>query len=199
MSQIQICGADDGNRTRVFSRKLMFCRLNYIGMLDQEGLAPSPHQFDEMGDPWKRLAATTAAALAVIAAPSRNSHTRRGRRRTHRSGPGHQLRARADRHNRPDHASTSRNCCCTRRRAAAGAPTLARNTPSSPAARCRSRPPSSGASTPYLAGQAIFIPAGVPHIVRSDSPHDANAVVTYTLPADVRRCALDAPPSMPMT
>ncbi|MGW0161440.1 cupin domain-containing protein [Mycobacterium sp. NPDC003323] len=41
------------------------------------------------------------------------------------------------------------------------------------------------APTPYLAGQSIFIPAGVPHIVRNDSPHDANAVVTYTLPADV--------------
>ncbi|GAA2541625.1 cupin domain-containing protein [Mycolicibacterium diernhoferi] len=37
----------------------------------------------------------------------------------------------------------------------------------------------------YLAGEAVFIPAGVPHIVRNDSPHDANAVVTYTLPADL--------------
>jgi quercetin dioxygenase-like cupin family protein len=52
------------------------------------------------------------------------------------------------------------------------------------------------ASTPYLAGQAIFIPAGVPHIVRNDSPHDANAVVTYTLPADVPVRA-DAPPACP--
>ena len=41
------------------------------------------------------------------------------------------------------------------------------------------------ASTQYLAGQAIFIPAGVPHVVRNDSPHDANAVVTYTLPSDL--------------
>ncbi|CAM3636551.1 cupin domain-containing protein [Mycobacterium frederiksbergense] len=52
------------------------------------------------------------------------------------------------------------------------------------------------ASTPYLAGQAIFIPAGVPHIVRNDSPHDANAVVTYTLPADAPVRA-DAPPACP--
>jgi len=41
------------------------------------------------------------------------------------------------------------------------------------------------APTPYLAGDAVVIPAGVPHIVRNDSPHDANAVVTYTLPADL--------------
>lgn len=52
------------------------------------------------------------------------------------------------------------------------------------------------ASTPYLAGQAVFIPAGVPHIVRNDSPHDANAVVTYTLPADAPVRA-DAPPACP--
>ncbi|MFX5210927.1 cupin domain-containing protein, partial [Acinetobacter baumannii] len=50
------------------------------------------------------------------------------------------------------------------------------------------------ASTPYLVGQAVFIPAGVPHIVRNDSPHDANAVVTYTLPADAPVRA-DAPPA----
>ncbi len=41
------------------------------------------------------------------------------------------------------------------------------------------------APTAYLAGQAVFIPVGVPHIVRNDSPHDANAVVTYTMPADL--------------
>jgi len=52
------------------------------------------------------------------------------------------------------------------------------------------------APTPYLAGQAIFIPAGVPHIVRNDSPHDANAVVTYTLPADAP-VRVDAPPACP--
>ncbi|WP_395308612.1 cupin domain-containing protein [Mycobacterium sp. AMU20-3851] len=52
------------------------------------------------------------------------------------------------------------------------------------------------APTPYLAGSAVVIPAGVPHIVRNDSPHDANAVVTYTLPADlpVRQ---DAPAACP--
>lgn len=52
------------------------------------------------------------------------------------------------------------------------------------------------APTPYLAGQAVVIPAGVPHIVRNDSPHDANAVVTYTLPADAPVRA-DAPPACP--
>ena len=52
------------------------------------------------------------------------------------------------------------------------------------------------APTPYLAGQAIFIPAGVPHIVRNDSPHDANAVVTYTMPADAP-VRVDAPPACP--
>ncbi len=52
------------------------------------------------------------------------------------------------------------------------------------------------APTPYLAGQAIVIPAGVPHVVRNDSPHDANAVVTYTLPADAPVRA-DAPPACP--
>ncbi len=41
------------------------------------------------------------------------------------------------------------------------------------------------APTAYLAGQAVFIPAGVPHTMRNDSPHDANAVVTYTVPADL--------------
>ncbi len=41
------------------------------------------------------------------------------------------------------------------------------------------------APTRYLAGEAVVIPAGVPHIVRNDSPHDANAVVTYTVPADL--------------
>ena len=52
------------------------------------------------------------------------------------------------------------------------------------------------APTPYLAGQAIVIPAGTPHVVRNDSPHDANAVVTYTLPADAPVRA-DAPPACP--
>ncbi|MGU3502601.1 cupin domain-containing protein [Mycobacterium sp. C31M] len=52
------------------------------------------------------------------------------------------------------------------------------------------------APTPYLTGQAIVIPAGVPHIVRNDSPHEANAVVTYTLPADLPVRA-DAPAACP--
>ncbi|MGN7777909.1 cupin domain-containing protein [Mycolicibacterium sp. 22603] len=52
------------------------------------------------------------------------------------------------------------------------------------------------APTPYLAGQAIVIPAGVPHVVRNDSPHDANAVVTYTLPAD-QPVRADAPAACP--
>jgi quercetin dioxygenase-like cupin family protein len=52
------------------------------------------------------------------------------------------------------------------------------------------------APTAYLAGQSVFIPAGVPHIVRNDSPHDANAVVTYTLPAD-RQVREDAPAACP--
>ncbi|MDA2891472.1 cupin domain-containing protein [Mycolicibacterium sp. BiH015] len=36
----------------------------------------------------------------------------------------------------------------------------------------------------YPQGQAVFIPAGVPHIVRNEGPGDAHAIVTYTLPAD---------------
>ena len=52
------------------------------------------------------------------------------------------------------------------------------------------------APTPYLAGQAVVIPAGVAHNVRNDSPHDANAVVTYTLPADAP-VRIDAPAACP--
>ena len=52
------------------------------------------------------------------------------------------------------------------------------------------------APTVYLAGQAVFIPAGVPHIVLNESPHDANAVITYTLPAD-QPVRLDAPAACP--
>jgi quercetin dioxygenase-like cupin family protein len=36
----------------------------------------------------------------------------------------------------------------------------------------------------YGAGQAVFIPADVPHVVVNDGPADAEALVTYTLPAD---------------
>ncbi|MGA9375110.1 MAG: cupin domain-containing protein [Mycobacterium sp.] len=52
------------------------------------------------------------------------------------------------------------------------------------------------APTAYLAGQSVFIPAGVPHIVRNDSPHDANAVVTYTVPAHLA-VRDDAPAACP--
>lgn len=48
----------------------------------------------------------------------------------------------------------------------------------------------------YPAGQAVFIPAGVPHIVRNEGPADAHAVVTYTLPAD-RAVRDDAPAACP--
>ena len=48
----------------------------------------------------------------------------------------------------------------------------------------------------YPAGQAVFIPAGVPHVVRNEGPGDAHAVVTYTLPAD-RAIRDDAPASCP--
>jgi quercetin dioxygenase-like cupin family protein len=37
----------------------------------------------------------------------------------------------------------------------------------------------------FSAGQAIFIPAGIPHKVMNQGPDDAEAVVTYTLPADL--------------
>lgn len=48
----------------------------------------------------------------------------------------------------------------------------------------------------YPAGQAVFIPAGVPHVVRTEGPEDARAVVTYTLPAD-RPVRDDAPAACP--
>lgn len=48
----------------------------------------------------------------------------------------------------------------------------------------------------YPAGQALFIPAGVPHVVRNESAADAHAVVTYTLPAD-RPIRDDAPAACP--
>jgi quercetin dioxygenase-like cupin family protein len=40
------------------------------------------------------------------------------------------------------------------------------------------------AVTEYGDGQAVFIPAGVPHRVANDAGHDARAVTTYTVPAD---------------
>jgi quercetin dioxygenase-like cupin family protein len=48
----------------------------------------------------------------------------------------------------------------------------------------------------FAAGQSIFIPAGVPHVVYNDAAETAEAVVTYTLPAGlpVRE---DAPAACP--
>jgi quercetin dioxygenase-like cupin family protein len=39
--------------------------------------------------------------------------------------------------------------------------------------------------TNYPTGQAVFIPAGVPHRVDNDGTVDASVVVNYTIPADV--------------
>ena len=50
--------------------------------------------------------------------------------------------------------------------------------------------------TAFPAGQAIFIPAGVPHVVFNEGLENAEAVVTYTLPAD-RPVRDDAPASCP--
>jgi len=36
----------------------------------------------------------------------------------------------------------------------------------------------------YGAGQAVFIPAGVPHLVGNEARQDAHVVVTYTLPVN---------------
>jgi len=38
----------------------------------------------------------------------------------------------------------------------------------------------------YGAGQAVFIPAGVPHRVANDGAVDASVVVNYTIPADAQ-------------
>ncbi len=40
------------------------------------------------------------------------------------------------------------------------------------------------AVTSYAMGQAVFIPAGVPHRVANDGAVDASVVVNYTIPAD---------------
>ena len=48
----------------------------------------------------------------------------------------------------------------------------------------------------FVSGQAIFIPAGVPHVVFNAAVEDAEAVVTYTLPAD-RPIRDDAPAACP--
>ena len=51
--------------------------------------------------------------------------------------------------------------------------------------------------TEYTAGQAVFIPAGVPHRVDNDGDHDAEVIVTYTVPLDapVRGDVPDACPA----
>ncbi|HEX7426301.1 MAG TPA: cupin domain-containing protein [Mycobacterium sp.] len=36
----------------------------------------------------------------------------------------------------------------------------------------------------FTAGQAVYLPVGVPHVVMNRGPEDAEVVVTYTLPAD---------------
>jgi quercetin dioxygenase-like cupin family protein len=48
----------------------------------------------------------------------------------------------------------------------------------------------------YSAGQTVFLPGGVPHVVKNAGPEDAEVVVTYTLPAanPVRN---DAPAACP--
>jgi len=51
-------------------------------------------------------------------------------------------------------------------------------------------------SVAYTAGQAVFIQAGVPHVVSNRGPADAEAVVTYTLPAD-HAVRDDAPAACP--
>lgn len=50
--------------------------------------------------------------------------------------------------------------------------------------------------TSYTAGQTVFLPAGVAHIVSNRGPADAEVVVTYTLPAD-RPVRDDVAPACP--
>jgi len=48
----------------------------------------------------------------------------------------------------------------------------------------------------YSAGDAVFIQAGIPHVVANRGPGDAEAVVTYILPAD-NAVRDDAPAACP--
>ncbi len=48
----------------------------------------------------------------------------------------------------------------------------------------------------FTAGQTVFLPAGVTHVVVNRGPEDAEVVVTYTLPAD-RMARDDAPAACP--
>jgi quercetin dioxygenase-like cupin family protein len=50
--------------------------------------------------------------------------------------------------------------------------------------------------TAYSAGQTVFLPAGVAHVVRNTGSEDADVLVTYTLPAD-RTVRDDAPAACP--
>jgi quercetin dioxygenase-like cupin family protein len=52
------------------------------------------------------------------------------------------------------------------------------------------------APTIFTAGQSIFIPAGMPHVVSNGGGEHAEATVTYTLPAD-RPIRDDAPDACP--
>jgi uncharacterized protein YjlB len=46
------------------------------------------------------------------------------------------------------------------------------------------------AATSYTTGQAVFIPAGVPHRVVNEGIVDADVVVNYTLRMDARRAVI---------
>ena len=50
--------------------------------------------------------------------------------------------------------------------------------------------------TAFTAGQTVFLPAGLAHVVANRGPEDAEVVVTYTLPAD-RMARDDAPAACP--
>lgn len=52
------------------------------------------------------------------------------------------------------------------------------------------------AAAAFTEGQAIFVPAGVPHVVFNEGTEHAEATVTYTLPAD-RPIRDDAPAVCP--
>jgi quercetin dioxygenase-like cupin family protein len=50
--------------------------------------------------------------------------------------------------------------------------------------------------TAFTAGQTVFLPAGLAHLVKNQGPEDAEVVVTYTLPADLA-VRDDAPAACP--
>jgi quercetin dioxygenase-like cupin family protein len=51
-------------------------------------------------------------------------------------------------------------------------------------------------ATTFSGGQAVFIPGGMPHVVFNQGTDEANAVVTYTLPAGLA-VRVDAPDACP--